>query len=251
MNMKWLKIITVILTCTLCLQFVSCRDKGNPKLADNKTIFCQKWDESTLELIDKEKVFDNLATEYPSDLDLEAHPDLIDIDSFTGPFLFVYHPDAVLTIANKAYIPDMAQAEYLRHPSLDSGCSLEVCVSTADRLPDECLSDDKLTNIQSGEIPIMYAVMECTGYGDSTTYHYPSGATETAYVLTWRVAFYSYPDCKLIAWENADRPYNMPESTFDDNLARDMNGNKMFQYDKDGSRVYPYAITFDILRGDN
>lgn len=240
--------LTILLSLS-CLMSVSCGKKENPKLADGKVLFYQEWDRTASSLIDRDRILNNLATDFPDELNIEKHPDVIDPRIITGPMLRVAKEGSDPQL-NNFFIPNMPADEFIADPDIDPDCVVADYYGSAGSLvPVEYLSDDRLVSLQNGEEPIVFMVVECIGYGESQEYFAPSGSSDTVYVLRWRTSFYSYPDCTLLAWESADRPYSIPESLFDNALHTDMNGNKVFQFDKDGNRIVPSNTTLELLYG--
>ncbi|MBQ6230981.1 MAG: hypothetical protein IJJ74_07670 [Eubacterium sp.] len=73
---------------------------------------------------------------------------------------------------------------------------------------------------------------------------------DEVYWLSWRVAFYSYPDMTLLGWETAQRPYAKPESMSYDRTHPDGNKRRVYIYDDNGSRIDVMDVTMKLIYGD-
>jgi hypothetical protein len=230
------KLLIWILAATLLLVGGCAKKYEIPNLEANRDAFFNVWD-SVLptEKIEKD-VLKNRATEYPEALNLETNPSVLSAEDFTGPVFWLRVPGETY-INRQQYIPDMTREEFLTNDALPD--ELELDTRDLEYLlrgyGGEFASEEKLAALQDGDLPIVYALIESTGYLDGgKTYYYPSGNSVTLYTPTWRVSYYSYPDGELLAWETADRPYQSGESMSLDNTALDVNGKCVLTRRQDG-----------------
>ena len=246
--MKALKLV-LLLICSILL----CGCSGGEKvasLADDPKRFYEAWDEAVLADIDTVKIINKLAIAFPEELNIETNRGLILPDSFTGPVL-CYEGNTSYKF-NGIYTPDQNVQDYIDSPQHPNDPKLKKYASSASRIPNEYLSDEKLAELRKNNLPIVFAMVECIGYTNSNTYYVignPNGSD--VYWLGWRVSFYSYPDCKLLGWEAAERPYGIPDSMAFNQTFPDGNGKRVYLNDNTGATVDVLNTTMKLLYGDS
>ncbi len=238
-----IRLIALIVLLMLLLPFGGC-GKYIPTLADNPDDFYDAWDEMAFNNIKPDKI--QLADDFPENLNMETHSDLIVPDSFTGPII-------CFTGKTKGiFIPDQEVSDYLANPALPEEIEFTVYKSAAERIPDRFLSDEKLKKLKERKLPIVFAMVECTGYDHITTYYYQySNVPETVCWPGWRVSFYSYPDCELLGWETAARPYGEPEAMSLDSVRLLPNGKRLYRNDGEGAFLDELDVTMKLLYGES
>lgn len=240
--------ITVILT-TLSLITGCQKAPENPKLAEDPKHFYQEWDEAAFGNIDTTSLQEKLAATFPEHLNMEENSGLVQPEDFTGPIICLSgNSDYQL---NHIYVPNQDSWQYEKDPLFPEQMEWIQYSPAAERIPEEYLSDEKLVQLQNKQLPIVFAVVECTGYSGSRIYYYPSGEDETVYWLDWRVSFYSYPDCELLGWESAGRPYSHPSSMSLQGAHPDGNGHRVHLTDGTGRRVNVLDVTMKLLYGES
>jgi hypothetical protein len=222
----------------------------NPKLTDNPKMFYEAWDKAALDNIDTKDIRWKLAAAFPEELNMETHAGLIQPEDFTGPIL-CFRSDESDNRFNRIFIPEEKIQDYLKAPKFPDDIEIAEYTYSAERIPDEYLSDDKLTKLQKKKQPVVFAFVECTGYTEGAVYVSPSGNKEAIYQLGWRVSFYSYPDCTLLGWETVERAYAKPESMSYDRTYLDQNKKRVYIYDSNGAAVDVMAETMKLLYGDS
>ena len=250
------KVFSLVLTLALAVSLLltgGCAKKYDiPDLDTNRDAFFFIWDEVLPTEKIGESVLNNRAAEYPDELNLEIHPGILMAEAFTGPVFWLRVPDEKYA-DRQQYVPDMLREEYLANDSLPDGLTLEtqsfeyaICGNDS-----AFASEEKLAALQNGDIPIVYALIESTGYLDGgQTYYYRSGETDTIYTPTWRVTYYSYPDGELLAWETADRHYQSGESISLDNISTDFNLKSVLRCREDGFALVVMEESVKLLMMD-
>lgn len=241
--------ITVILT-TLSLITGCQKAPENPKLAEDPEHFYDAWDEAAFANIDTTSLQDKLSTTFPESLNMNEYSGLVNPEDFTGPFL-CYAGKSDDWAMNYIYVPNQDSWQYERDPILPDPVEWIQYASAANRIPEEYLSDEKLEQLQNKQLPIVFAVVECLGYSGSRIYYYPSGEKVTVNWLDWRVSFYSYPECELLGWESAIRPYSHPSVMSLQGSHPDENGNHVHINDDKGRRVDVLDVTMKLLYGES
>lgn len=247
--MKRIRILRCITSFLLLMSLFSFGGCGKyiPTLVDDPEDFYEAWDEAAFANIKPNKI--KLADVFPEELNMETHSGLIAPEDFTGPILcFDGEPHPYF---NGAFIPDQEISDYLANPTRPEEIEFTAFTNSAERIPDEFLSDEKLKALKRKKLPIVFAMVECTGYDHSTTFYYRSGTAETVYWLGWRVSFYSYPDCELLGWETAARPYTEPEAMSLDTTDLLPNGKRVYQKDEEGRSVDEVDVTMKLLYGES
>ena len=245
-NKKYGIRIVMLLIAVFTLAGCGKKEKKNPTIAGNAKLFYEAWDKAALDNIDTKDIRYKLATTYPEELNMETHNGLVKPEDFTGPIL-CFRSNESDNHLNRIYIPNKNMQDYIKKP--DDAQIAEYTYS-AERIPDKYLSDDKLTKLQKKKQPVIFAFVECTGYTESAVYVAPSGVTDKIYWLSWRVSFYSYPDCTLLGWEAVERSYAKPESMSYDRTYLDQNKKRVYIYDSNGAAVDVMDETMKLLYGD-
>lgn len=226
-----------ILAILLCM--TGC---GVPDLQDEPAKFMQAWDASlpTRQILRTAR--ENYQTQYPAALDLAEHPGLVTADDFTGP---------IICFGDPLYIPDMEKTEFTERNSLPESLKARVyqSIARAFELRDDdenFFSNEKLEALKKDKIPVVYMVVECTGYGGAGTEYKKGTQTVRVQTLTWRTSFYSYDTGELLAWEDQPRHYEMNMMLEEnDGFKTDQNGNYVFsELLPAGS---PTDLTFQLL----
>lgn len=234
----WMKrLYFCILAVLLCL--TGCRA---PDFQTERAKFMQAWDAALPVGQILKKARENYQAKYPDDLNLSDHPDLLTADDFTGP---------IICFGDPLYIPDMEKRAFTEKNVLPEGLKAKVFQSTARafELRDDggaFFSNEKLKALKKHEIPVVYMVVECTGYAGAGTPYRKGTQTVLVQTLTWRISFYSFDTGQLLAWEDQPRHYEMNVK---------LEENKGFTTDQNGRYVFagllraagPADPAFDLL----
>ena len=223
--MKRSKLIACILVCCLCLG--AC---GSPDFETEKAKFYKAWEKALPVKQILAEARSRYAAEYPEELDLATHPGLVTAAQFTGP---------VICFGDPLYIPDMEKPEYLETNPLPEDVKARNFISLPlkfQRQPYEeaFFSGEKLAALQKKEIPVIYMVIECTGYAGAGTSYKDGSRTVQVQTRTWRTSFYNFSTGELLAWENAPRRYASANVMDDSYYEEDQNGNLIFIKHIDG-----------------
>lgn len=240
--------ISVLIVCMIAA--IGCsKSNPNPKLSEDPDRFFAAWDEASLSAVDTGIIRNKLSFDFPDERNMEIHEGLVSPEAFTGPILCFAGDSS--SYFNHVYIPDRNVRDYLSDPQIPDSAELIVYTGTAEKIPAEYLSDEKLISLQEKKLSVVFAVVECTGYVRSSVYYSPSGSEMAVCWLGWRVSFYSYPDCELLGWEAAERPYSDPEGMALDSVYSDGNGNHVYINDATGARVNVTDVTMKLLYGES
>ena len=210
-------------TCLLALilLFSGC---GIPSFETEKADFYKAWDRALQVGRLAKAVRGNQASEYPEELNLAEHPGLVTAGDFTGP---------IFCFGDPLYIPDMTKKEYTASNPLPADLEARVYRSLAlefqrSEHEAEFFSEEKLQALRRGEIPVVYMVLECTGYAGEGREYKDGVKTVQVMTLTWRTSFYSAGTGELLGWEAQPRKY--ASATFMDGsyYTKDANGNFVF-----------------------
>lgn len=243
---------TVFLTVCLCTALLTGCAANIPDLETERYAFYEMWDKSLP--IDKilKKAAENCAFDYPEELNLARHPDLLSAADFTGPIICFYDPDSTHypVGTGKMYIPNMAKERFITSNYFPKGNESRLWHAMAAILKDkdyetDFVSKEKLLALKQKKLPVVYMVLECTGYEDSAGIEYDIG---TIYTLTFRTGFYSYKTGELLAWEDEPRLYEREYciSSRDQNV--DSNGKRVFASFEDGEGIL--VPTIRLLCGE-
>ena len=214
------KVLTCILA--LCLSLTGC---GMPDYETEPAKFMQAWDAALPTGKILKAAREHYRTDYPAALNLAEHPGLVTAEDFTGP---------IICFGDPLYIPNMEKTEFTEKNTLPEDLKARRFESLTrafelreDR--DAFFSEEKLAALKKRDIPVVYMVVECTGYGGAGTEYRKGTQTVRVQTLTWRTSFYRYDTGELLAWEDQPRHYEMNMTLEENNGFRtDQNGNYVF-----------------------
>ena len=129
-------------------------------------------------------------------LDMSQHPGLVSAEDVTGPFLEIRRGDG-----GTFYVPDTVKDSNAGKGQLPSDA--EIVVAQKDSFPKEykqlLQTGKKVKKAAKGKEPVVYGLMEYTGYGVAGKYN---NGGFMLYYHTSRVSFYDLDSNKMIGWIN-------------------------------------------------
>ena len=152
--------------------------------------------------------------EFTEELDLSAHPGLLSNADVTGPFLMIRKE------GGSRFVPDLVGSDIVDNPELPEGA--EIVAADAAAFPMEYIpliqTDEKMSEAASGKRPIVYALLEYTGYGNAGDYN---NGNFTLYYHQSRVSFYSLDTGEMVGWMKTSRSRSGPYMLMTNQYAND------------------------------
>ena len=139
-----------------------------------------------------EKIY--ASRKFDDSLDMSQHPGLVSAEDVTGPFLEIRKGDAF-------YVPDTVKDSNAGKGDLPSDA--KIVVAQKDSFPEEykqlLQTGKKVKKAAKGKEPVVYGLMEYTGYGTAGKYN---NGSFILYYHTSRVSFYDLESNEMIGWMN-------------------------------------------------
>ena len=180
--------VVIALAAVIGVLIATQRSGGSGKSGGSKKVIEIAPEEAEAALA---KIYDS--REFDESKDLSQHPGLLSADQVTGPFLEIRKSDG------SYYVPDVIGSDAGSEKELPKDA--EIVPAKEDSFPQEyrqlLQTGKNVKKAAKGKEPVVYALMEYTGYG--TAGNYNNGGFKLYYHNS-RVSFYDLEKGEMLGW---------------------------------------------------